>query len=84
MNTYTKFQLIGFRRSFFWELYTLRVFMVTTSASDFKQFYMFVKFYFIKTAFGFVASNNPHFVLTFNYLVQTQINITISVFPVFR
>lgn len=59
--------------------------MVTTSASDFKQFYMFVQFYFIKTAFGFaVHSNNPHFVLTFNYLVQTQINITISVFPVFR
>ena len=81
MNTYTKFQLIGFRRSFFGELYTLRVFMVTTSASDFKQF---VQFYFIKTAFGFAASNNPHFVLTFNYLVQTQINITISVFPVFR
>ena len=62
---------------FFFRLYTCNIYVVRTSASDFKQLYIFYNFHPIKQISwsGIIA----YLTRIFNYLGQTQLYITISV-----
>ena len=53
-------------------------YIVTTSTSNFKQFFIFYNFYSIKQTFW--PATIVHLVKTFNYLGQTQLHSTISVY----